>query len=55
MIIPIKHKVDWELIRQQNQTQINKYKIRKNNNGVYHDYKVEDKFMLDNNDTITLQ
>ena len=30
-IIPIKHKVDWELIRQQKQTQINKYNIRENN------------------------
>ena len=29
MILPIKNTVDWELMRQQNQTQINKYYIRK--------------------------
>ena len=29
-ILPIKHKVDWESIRQQNQTQINKYNIHEN-------------------------
>ena len=28
MILPIKHKVDWKLIRQKNQTQINKDNIR---------------------------
>ena len=28
VILPIKHKVDWELIRQWNQAQINKYNIR---------------------------
>ena len=48
MIILIKHKVDWELIRQQKQTQINKYNIRENNKTVDHEYKVIDKFMLDN-------
>ena len=37
MIIPIKHKADWELIRQQNQTKINRYNIRKNNKIVDHD------------------
>ena len=30
MILPIKHKLDWELIRQQKQAQINKDNIRKN-------------------------
>ena len=30
MILSIKHEVDWELIRQQNQAQINKDNIRKN-------------------------
>ena len=49
MIILIKHKVDWELIRQQKHTQINKYNIRENNKRIYHDYKVGDKFMLNNN------
>ena len=28
MILPIKHTVDWELIHQKTQTQINKYNIR---------------------------
>ena len=49
IILPIKHKVDWELIRQTKQTQINKYHIRKNIKRVDHDYKVGDKFMLNNN------
>ena len=31
-IIPIKHTVDWEIIRQKNQTQINKNDIHKNRN-----------------------
>ena len=48
IILPIKHKVDWELIRQTKQTQINKYHIRKNIKRVDHDYKVGDKFMLTN-------
>ena len=38
MIIPIKHKVYWELIRQQKKTQINKYNIRENRNQVDHKY-----------------
>ena len=29
MTLPIKHKVDWELIRHKNQTKINKYNIQK--------------------------
>ena len=40
---------DWELIHQQNQIQINKDNIHKNNKRVDQDYKVEDKFMLDEN------
>ena len=48
MIILIKHKVDWELIHQQNQTQINKDNIYENNKRVEHDYKVVDKAMLEN-------
>ena len=47
MTLPIKHKVDWGLICQQNQMQINKDNIRKNNKGVDHDYKVRDKVVLD--------
>ena len=50
MILPIKHNVDWELIHQKNQTQINKDSIRKNGNIVYHNYKGVDIVMLvDNN------
>ena len=48
MIILIKHNMDWRLIRHQNQTQINKDNIHKNIKIVDHDYKVGDKFMLDN-------
>ena len=49
MIIPIKHKADWELIRQQYQTQINKDNIHKNSKRVDHNYKVDDKVILNNN------
>ena len=48
MIIPIKHKVDWELICRKNKTQINKDNTRKNIKRFDHDYKVRDKFMLNN-------
>ena len=48
MIIPIKHTEGWELIRQQNQTKINKDNIRENRNRVVHYYKVGDKFILKN-------
>ena len=46
MIPLIKHTVDWELIHQLKQTQINKYNIHENKNRVDHDYRVGDKFML---------
>ena len=48
MIILIKHRVDWELIIQQKQTQINKYNTQENKHRVDYDYKVGDKFMLTN-------
>ena len=48
IILLIKYMVDWELIRQGKQTQINKYNIRKNRKQVDHDYKVGDKIMLNN-------
>ena len=48
MILLIKHKTDWELIRNQMQTQINKDNIRKNSKGVDHDYKVRDKVIINN-------
>ena len=51
MILPIKHKVDWELITQNIQTQINKDNIRENNKTVDHDYKVGYKVVLDNQST----
>ena len=48
IIILIKHKVDWELIYQRKQRQINKYNIRENNKIVGNDYKFRDKVMLNN-------
>ena len=48
MIFPIKHKVDWELIHQRNQTQINKDNTHKNSIRVEHDYKFRGKIMMDN-------
>ena len=45
-ILLIKHRVDWELICQQNQTQINKYNTRKNIHIVDYDYNVGDNVML---------
>ena len=38
--------MDWELIRKQKQTQINRYNARNNKHRVYYDYKVGDKFIL---------
>ena len=49
MILLIKLKVYWSLIFQRKQTRINKDTIRKNIKQVDHDYKVRDKFMLNNN------
>ena len=49
MILPIKYKVDWELIRQRKQTQINKYNIRKIDKIFNHNYKVGYKVTLNNN------
>ena len=46
MIIPIKHRVGWELISQQKQTQIDRDNARDNKHRVYYDYKVRDKFMI---------
>ena len=47
-IILIKHKVDWELIFQRNQRQINKDNMRENIKIVDYDYNVGDKFILNN-------
>ena len=46
IILPIKHRVDWQLIRYQKQTQVNKYNTRKNRHRVDYDYKVGDKVMI---------
>ena len=46
MIILIKRTVDWGLIHQRKQTQINKDNIRKNRHRVDHHYKVGDNVML---------
>ena len=46
MILPIKHRVDWELIRQQKQTKLNRDNTRENKYIFDFDYKVRDKVML---------
>ena len=48
MIIQKQHKVDWELIRHRNQTQINEDNVHKNIKIYDHNYKFGDKFMLGN-------
>ena len=48
MILPIKHTVDWELIRQKKKTQISKDKIQENRHRVDYDYKFRDKAILTN-------
>ena len=48
MIILIKHRGGWELIRQRKQTQINRDNARKNKHRVEYYYKVGDKVMLAN-------
>ena len=48
IILPIKHLADSKLIRQRNQTQINKYNTHKNRNQVKHGYNIRDKAMLNN-------
>ena len=48
MILQIKHRLDWELIRQQKQTQINRDNARKNRHRVDYEYKAGDKVMLTN-------
>ena len=40
MTLPIKHRVYWDLIRQQKQAQINRYNTRKNRHRVDYYYKV---------------
>ena len=49
MILLIKHTVDWWLIPQWKQTQINKDNIRENSKIVEHGYKVGDKVIIVDN------
>ena len=51
MILPIKHRVDWELLHQQKQTQINRDNTWENKHRVDCGYKVGDKVMLINHTT----
>ena len=46
MIIPIKHRVDWELIHHWKQTQINRDNARENKHRVDYEYKVGDNVIL---------
>ena len=48
IILPIKHRVDWEFIHQKKQAKINKDNARENKHRVEYDYKVGDKVMLTN-------
>ena len=46
MILPIKHRLYWELIHQKKQIQINRDNTRENKHRVDYDYKVGDKVIL---------
>ena len=46
MILPIKHEVDWDLIRQKRQAQINRDNSREDRYRVDYDHKVSDNVML---------
>ena len=48
MTLLINHRANWELIRQQKQTQVNRDNDRENKYRVEYDYKVGDKVMLTN-------
>ena len=48
MILPIKHRVDQELRRQQKQTQIIRDNARQNKYRVDYDYKIGDKVIITN-------
>ena len=48
MILPIKHTVDQELIRQKKQTQFNRDNAHENKHRADYGYKVRDKVMLTN-------
>ena len=48
IILLIKHRVGWELRRQQKQTHINRDNTRENKHRVYYNYKIGNKVMLTN-------
>ena len=48
IILPIKYRVYWGLIRHKKQTQINKCNAHENKHIIDYDYKVGDKFVLNN-------
>ena len=48
MILPIKHRVDWDLIHHQKQTQINRDNAHEKIYRFEYEYKVGDKVMLNN-------
>ena len=48
MILPLKHRVDWELIRQPKQKQINREKTHENRHRFDCEYKVGDNIMVNN-------
>ena len=50
-MLPIKDRVDWELICRKKQTQINRDNAGKNKHRVDYDYKVVHKVMLTNHTT----
>ena len=45
MTLPIKHEVDWTLIRQKHQAEINQNNARENKSCIEHEHKVGDKVM----------
>ena len=49
IILPRKHTANWEFIHQENKTKIDKYNIHKNSRIVYHNFKVVDKLILNDN------
>ena len=46
IILPIKHRVGWELLRQQKQMQMIRDNTRKNRHRVEHEYKAGDNVIL---------
>ena len=55
MILRIKHRMDWELIRQKKNMQINRDNTRENKHRVDYDHKVGDKVMLNSHTAYTYE